>query len=205
MRKKIKGPLTEKIDEKAAQIVRDSSEISLDVKRQQFKNYIDEFYRDFSGTSELLIERLKDIKLLTVSYKGILTSFLVGATTSIFINALDFIWKLSSEITKDDGPIWRLIVLAVSIAVSIFGAWFLVKVLIHTMVFEKEPSTSYELLHLSEYEIKTINDILEKRMNEANKPCSNKVLVKKRRKITPHSIHTPQTQENYIKCKNSSS
>lgn len=195
MRKKIKGPLTEKINEKAAQIVRDSPGISLDVKRQQFKNYIDQFYCDFSGTSELLVERLKEIDFFDTSYKDTLISFLIGAATSVFIEIVTFTTGFATNFFNNNNIfiIGCLIVLAVNILVLILGVWFLLKVLIHTMFFKKESSTSYESLHLSEYEIKTINDILEKRMDEAIEPSSNKVLVKKRRKITPHSIHTPQT------------
>jgi len=190
MRKKIKGPLTEKINEKAAQIARESPEISLDVKRQQFKNYIDEFYRDFSGTSELLVERLKEIEFFTVSYKDILISYLIGAGTSVLITIVSDFADISSS---NDKIVSVLLWLVAIILVVTVGTFFLWKVLLHTIFVKKEPSTSYELLNLSEYEIKKINDILEKRMDEAIEPSSNKVLVKKRRKITPHSIHTPQT------------
>lgn len=196
MRKKIKGPLTEKINEKAAQIARELPEISLDVKRQQFKNYIDEFYRDFSGTSELLVERLKEIEFFTVSYKDILISYLIGAGTSVLITIVSDFADISSS---NDKIVSVLLWLVAIILVITVGTFFLWKVLLHTIFIKKEPSTSYELLNLSEYEIKTINDILEKRTNEAIKPGSNKVLVRKRRKMTPR--FTPQTQENHIKYK----
>ena len=190
MRKKIKGPLTEKINEKAAQIARELPEISLDVKRQQFKNYIDEFYRDFSGTSELLVERLKEIEFFTVSYKDILISYLIGAGTSVLITIVSDFADISSSIDKIVSVLLWLVAIILVITVGTFFLW---KVLLHTIFIKKEPSTSYELLNLSEYEIKTINDILEKRTNEAIKPGSNKVLVRKRRKMTPR--FTPQTQE----------
>lgn len=179
MRKKIKGPITEKIDEKATQIANDPSEISLDVKRQQFKNYIDEFYRDFSGTSELLVERLKEIEFFTVSNKDILTSYLIGATTSL---AVTFITNFAGLSFGINNIVSILLGLVVNTLVVIFSAFFLVKVLLHTIFLKKEPSTSYELLNLSEYEIETINDILEKRMEEAIKPDSNKELVQSEEK-----------------------
>ena len=179
MRKKIKGPLTKKINEKAAQIANDSSEISLDAKRQQFKSYIDEFYRDFSGTSELLVERLKEIEFFTVSYKDILISYLIGATTSLVVTFMTNFAGLSFGI---DNIVSVLLGLVVNALVVIFGAFFLVKVLLHTIFLKKEPATSYELLNLSEYEIKTINDILEKRMEEAIKLDSDKDHVQSKEK-----------------------
>ena len=190
MRRKIKGPLTKKINEKAAQIARESPEISLDVKRQQFKNYIDEFYRDFSGTSELLVERLREINFFDTSYKDIWTSFLIGAGTSMLVTFVSDFADISSS---NDKIVSVLLWLVAIILVVTVGTFFLWKVLLHTIFIKKEPSTSYELLNLSEYEIKKINGILEKRMDEAIKSSSNKVLVKKRRKITPRS--TTQTQE----------
>lgn len=187
MRKKIKGPLTEKINEKAAQIARESPEISLDVKRQQFKNYIDEFYRDFSGTSELLVERLREINFFDTSYKDIWNSFLIGAGTSMLVTFVSDFADISSSNDKIVSVLLWLV--AISLVVTV-GTFFLWKVLLHTIFIKKEPSTSYELLNLSEYEIKKINDILEKRMDEAIKSSSNKVLVRKRRKMAPHTIHT---------------
>ena len=195
MRKKIKGPLTEKINEKAAQIARESPEISLDVKRQQFKNYIDEFYRDFSGTSELLVERLREIIFFYTSYKDIWNSFLIGAGTSVLITIVSDFADISSSIDKIVSVLLWLVAIILVITVGTFFLW---KVLLHTIFIKKEPSTSYELLNLSEYEIKTINDILEKRTNEAIKPGSNKVLVRKRRKMTPCSIPTNSRKSHKI-------
>lgn len=195
MRKKIKGPLTEKINEKAAQIARESPEISLDVKRQQFKNYIDEFYRDFSGTSELLVERLREINFFDTSYKDIWNSFLIGAGTSVLITIVSDFADISSSIDKIVSVLLWLVAIILVITVGTFFLW---KVLLHTIFIKKEPSTSYELLNLSEYEIKTINDILEKRTNEAIKPGSNKVLVRKRRKMTPRSIPTNSRKSHKI-------
>lgn len=195
MRKKIKGPLTEKINEKAAQIARESPEISLDVKRQQFKNYIDEFYRDFSGTSELLVERLREINFFDTSYKDIWNSFLIGAGTSVLITIVSDFADISSSIDKIVSVLLWLVAIILVITVGTFFLW---KVLLHTIFIKKEPSTSYELLNLSEYEIKTINDILEKRTNEAIKPGSNKVLVRKRRKMTPCSIPTNSRKSHKI-------
>ena len=143
MRRKIKGPLTKKINEKAAQIARESPEISLDVKRQQFKNYIDEFYRDFSGTSELLVERLREINFFDTSYKDIWTSFLIGAGTSMLVTFVSDFADISSS---NDKIVSVLLWLVAIILVVTVGTFFLWKVLLHTIFIKKakEMQTSFE-------------------------------------------------------------
>ena len=90
MPKKLKGPLTKKINYNAAEIVRNSPEISLDMKRRQFKDYLDIFYQNFSGTSELLVERLKEIEMLSVSYKDIAITVLLSFMTSLVFYVITY-------------------------------------------------------------------------------------------------------------------
>lgn len=175
MSKKLKGPLTKKINYNAAEIVRNSPEISLDMKRRQFKDYLDKFYQNFSGTSELLVERLKEIEMLSVSYKDIAITVLLSFMTSLVFYVITYLLSIINLPSDINNHLLisklHIIVFLMAIAVTIT-----VTVVIHSMTYKKELSY-YEQLHLSEYEIKVINDILTKRLSESVKQNDNRRIV----------------------------
>lgn len=168
--------VTDEINSKAKEIMKQGDKTSLEAKRFEFCNFLDEYYENLSGSSELLVTRKEEINFYTTTSKDFYTSILISLLTSAIISFI--FWTLDkgeeiSDITKNSPFIITLIlVCAFSIAISVFLRHFFK--LLTNLHNERKKLSDYEKLNVKEYEIEKIDEILKKRFDNYKREFNNK-------------------------------
>lgn len=160
--------VTDEINGKAKEIMKQGDKTSLEAKRFEFCNFLDEYYDKLSGDSELLITRKEEINFFTTTSKDFYTSIPTSLITSIMTSFL--FWSLDeseeiSDATQNKPLITRVIfVCIIVIVIIVLIRWFF-KMLINVHN-ERKKLSDYERLNVKEYEIKIIDKLLEQRFDE---------------------------------------
>lgn len=177
MAKKKTFSISTKMNKKSDEIINQLTETSYEAKRIEMMNYLDDYYSKFNGPSDALIERLNDINFFSSTSKDLEASLLIGVISSAMITMLFEITKLNNgENTQSD------FLLNLFISVIISALVTLVVIIAFKFIYDvfqsRKKLSSYEILHISDYEKQLIEDILNYRLKkEKFKPI--KVKVKK--------------------------
>ena len=101
MNKKLKKTsITDDINSKAKEIINQDNRTSLEAKKFEFCNFLDEYYNKLSGDSELLITRKEEINFYSTTSKDFYSSILISILTSAMISFLFWILDKTEEIYK---------------------------------------------------------------------------------------------------------
>ena len=87
-------------------IINDGEKTSLEDKRIKFQNYVENYYNNFTGASDVLVSRLNDIDFYTSTSKDLITSAIVGIITSTIVSIL---FNLDNDLDKMSGIIGKLL------------------------------------------------------------------------------------------------
>lgn len=160
--------VTDEINGKAKEIMKQGDKTSLEAKRFEFCNFLDEYYDKLSGSSELLITRKEEINFFTTTSKDFYTSIPISLITSIMTSFIFWCLEESEKIsdaTQNEPLITRLIFpCIIVILIIVFILWFS-KTLINVHN-ERKKLSDYEKLNAKEYEIEIIDKLLEQRFDE---------------------------------------
>lgn len=85
LKKQNKSIITHDIQVKANEIINEGEKTSLESKRIKFRKYIEEYYNDFTGNSDILVARYHDIDFFASTSKDIISSILIGIFTSTIV------------------------------------------------------------------------------------------------------------------------
>lgn len=162
--------ITHDIQIKANEITNASKKTSLESKRIKFQKYIEEYYSEFTGDSEVLIARLNDIDFYKSTSKDLSASVMIGILTSTMVS---IIFYSLDDFNKVYGIIATLviyIIMGIIICVSVF--WLLK--FIEEIFKNRKKLSAYEKLYCEKYEKEIIENILEERLKQANKAMLDK-------------------------------
>lgn len=166
MNKKLKKTsITDDINSKAKEIINQDNRTSLEAKKFEFCNFLDEYYNKLSGDSELLITRKEEINFYSTTSKDFYSSILISLLTSAIISFSFWFLDKSEEISKStqDAPLSVKIILSIilCVGISIFLYYLFNSLMnIHN---ERKRLSDYEKLNAKEYEIELIDKILNQR------------------------------------------
>ncbi len=157
--------ITDDINNKAKEIMKQNGKTSLEAKKYEFCNFLDEYYEKLTGCSELLITRKEEIYFYTTTSKDFYSSILISLLTSAIISFSFWFLDKSEEISKStqDAPLSVKIILSIILCVgtSIFLYYLFNSLMnIHN---ERKRLSDYEKLNAKEYEIELIDKILNQR------------------------------------------
>ncbi len=182
MFKKKRPSITSKMNVKVREIMKQGEETSLEAKKLEFCNFLDEYYHKYSGNSDLLVVRREEIKFYATTSKDILLSFIISITTSFIISSIfEFLDEYESSISDlhDASIIVRafFLVLMVLLVVALLVTLLVIVVRTHN---ERKELSEYEKLNVKDYEIKLIDEILDRRYDDfkAKNGSKNKKTVK---------------------------
>ncbi len=165
-KKQNKNIITQDIQVKANVIINEGEKTSLEDKRIKFQNYVENYYNNFTGASDVLVSRLNDIDFYTSTSKDLITSAIVGIITSTIVSIL---FNLDNDLDKMSGIIGKLLS---GIIIFIFLLWLLN--LLMKKFEERKTLNNYEKLHCEEFEKEIIERILDKRLKQAEETISEK-------------------------------
>ncbi len=177
MNKKLKKTsITDDINSKAKEIINQDNRTSLEAKKFEFCNFLDEYYNKLSGDSELLITRKEEINFYSTTSKDFYSSILISILTSAMISFLFWILDKTEEIYKsmpNSSFILNIILSAIFSGGILVFLYYVIKVLnnIHN---ERKKLSDYEKLNVKEYEIQKIDEILEKKYKKYQIDIKNK-------------------------------
>lgn len=116
--------VTDEINGKAKEIMKQGDKTSFEAKRFEFCNFLDEYYENLSGSSELLVVRKEEINFYTTTSKDFYTSILISLLTSAMISFIFWILDKGEEIsdTTQNEPfsITLILVCTLSIVIIVF-------------------------------------------------------------------------------------
>lgn len=87
-KKQNKNIITYDMQLKALEIISEGEKTSLESKRINFRKYIEEYYKDFTGNSDILVERYHDIDFFASTFKDIMISILIGLLSSMVVTLI---------------------------------------------------------------------------------------------------------------------
>ena len=168
--------ITDEINVKAKEVMKQGDKTSLEAKRFEFCNFLDEYYEKLSGSSELLITRKEEINFYTTTSKDFYSSILGSILTSAMISFLFWFIDESerfSELNPNTPIIVKIILLCfLSVGLVIFlGYIFKTIINLHN---ERKKLSDYEKLNVKEYEIGIIDLMLKQRFEKYKSEIENK-------------------------------
>ncbi len=168
--------ITDEINNKAKEIIKQGDKTSLEAKKFEMINFLDEYYENFSGSSDLLIARKEEINFYTTTSKDFYSSILISILTSAMISSLFWFLDESEEISEStqDAPLSVKVVLIIILSIGIIIFMYsLFKSLIN-IHNERKRLSDYEELNVKEYEIELIDKILKQRFDNYKTEIENK-------------------------------
>lgn len=161
-KKQNKSIITHDIHVKANEIISEGERSSLESKRIKFQKYIEEYYRDFTGNSDILVARYHDIDFFASTSKDIISSILIGISTSTLVTVIFLNINLNTWVET-----------IFFILFSMLAIFFLPKLLLKILDYRNK-LYNYEKLHCEEFEKEIIERILDERLKQAEETISEK-------------------------------
>ncbi|MCM1529951.1 MAG: hypothetical protein NC093_08165 [Alistipes sp.] len=134
----------------------------MESKRIKFQKYIEEYYRDFTGNSDILVARYHDIDFFASTSKDIISSILIGISTSTLVTVIFLNINLNTWVET-----------IFFILFSMLAIFFLPKLLLKILDYRNK-LYNYEKLHCEEFEKEIIERILDERLKQAEETISEK-------------------------------
>lgn len=167
LKKQNKSIITHDIQVKANEIINEGEKTSLESKRIKFRKYIEEYYNDFTGNSDILVARYHDIDFFASTSKDIISSILIGIFTSTIVTFIFLNINFNTWIKN------------IIFIVSLILAIFLIPKIALKILDVRNKLYNYEKLHCEEFEKEIIERILDERLKKAEETISEKIKFQK--------------------------
>lgn len=174
VKKKKPLSLTDEINNKAKEIMKQGDKTSHEAKKLEMINFLDEYYENLSGSSELLVTRKEEISFYATTSKDYYITISSSLISSLIISFLFWGINESEKISSTEAPLTMKIFVSAVLIAMITAVFKFAITSLFQMHNERKKLSDYEKLNVKEYEINLIDKILEQRFKIYKTEIENK-------------------------------